>query len=727
MPPDAPPMSAGRRGASSAACLLVVHALALISLVPGGLAVYLLGTGIADVTGPAAEVPFMGYASPSQKGQGIHTRQFSRAFIFQDAAGERLAFVCVDVGMIGSGVRKEVLKRLAPLGGYTDNTLMLSGTHTHSAPGGFLMHLLFDITTMGFVKESFDGLVEGITLSVQRAHNSMAPGRLFFVRGVLDGVSVNRSPTAYRNNPQAERDRYATDTDKDMVQLRLVRDDGRPLGVINWFAVHPTSMNNSNQLVSSDNVGAAALFFERKMNGAEAIPGKGPFVAAFASSNLGDVSPNTRGPRCQYSGRDCEMGSSTCPGGEVCIAAGPGQDMFESTRIIADRLSSKAWELWTMPRARELKGPLFAVHQYTEMPGQEADFFDVRSNSMSKVRACLPAMGYSFAAGTTDGAGAFQFQQGTRSTNPLWNSLRNFIMEPSKGQVACHGAKPILLTTGEMNFPFQWQPTIVSHQLAAIGDLALACVPGEFTTMAGRRLRATVHEALQGGAQATRGPEDVVIVGLCNTYSDYITTPEEYEVQRYEGASTIYGPHTLTVHLKIYRSLAASVLGRALPDPGPTPPEMMNDLISLLPPVLFDSAMWEKSFGEVLEQPEDAYGPGDIVHVSFVSGHLRNNPRREDTFLTVERREREGWKVVATDANWETKLIWNRVSAILGTSRVIVQWTVPMDAPEGDYRISHFGHYKKLFSDIVPYHGTSREFKVTNDLDTGAADELFGK
>ncbi|KAE8746174.1 hypothetical protein FOCC_FOCC007046 [Frankliniella occidentalis] len=387
---------------------------------------------------------------------------------------------------------------------------------------------------------------------------------------------------------------------------------------------------------------------------------------------MGDVSPNTRGPRCQYSGRDCEMGSSTCPGGEVCIAAGPGQDMFESTRIIADRLSSKAW--------------------YTEMPGQEADFFDVRSNSMSKVRACLPAMGYSFAAGTTDGAGAFQFQQGTRSTNPLWNSLRNFIMEPSKGQ---------------MNFPFQWQPTIVSHQLAAIGDLALACVPGEFTTMAGRRLRATVHEALQGGAQATRGPEDVV--------------------QRYEGASTIYGPHTLTVHLKIYRSLAASVLGRALPDPGPTPPEMMNDLISLLPPVLFDSAMWEKSFGEVLEQPEDAYGPGDIVHVSFVSGHLRNNPRREDTFLTVERREREGWKVVATDANWETKLIWNRVSAILGTSRVIVQWTVPMDAPEGDYRISHFGHYKKLFSDIVPYHGTSREFKVTNDLDTGAADELFGK
>lgn len=59
-------------------------------------------------------------------------------------------------------------------------------------------------------------------------------------------------------------------------------------------------------------------------------------------------------------------------------------------------------------------------------------------------------MGYSFAAGTTDGAGAFKFQQGTRSSNPLWNTLRNFIMEPSASQVACHGAKPILLTTGEV-------------------------------------------------------------------------------------------------------------------------------------------------------------------------------------------------------------------------------------------------------------------------------------
>lgn len=34
----------------------------------------------------------------------------------------------------------------------------------------------------------------------------------------------------------------------------------------------------------------------------------------------------------------------------------------------------------------------------------------------------------------------------------------------------------------------------------------------------------------------------VVVAGPANAYSHYIATPEEYGVQRYEGASTIYGP-----------------------------------------------------------------------------------------------------------------------------------------------------------------------------------------
>lgn len=42
--------------------------------------------------------------------------------------------------------------------------------------------------------------------------------------------------------------------------------DNRPLGMLSFFAVHATSMNNSNRLISGDNKGYASLLFEAKMN-----------------------------------------------------------------------------------------------------------------------------------------------------------------------------------------------------------------------------------------------------------------------------------------------------------------------------------------------------------------------------------------------------------------------------------------------------------------------------
>lgn len=54
----------------------------------------------------------------------------------------------------------------------------------------------------------------------------------------------------------------------------------------------------------------------------------------------------------------------------------------------------------------------------------------------------------------------------------------------------------------------------------------------------------------------------VVLAGLTNTYSSYVTTFEEYGVQRYEGASTIFGPHTLDAYIQVgqHAILCAPVL-----------------------------------------------------------------------------------------------------------------------------------------------------------------------
>ena len=50
------------------------------------------------------------------------------------------------------------------------------------------------------------------------------------------------------------------------------------------------------------------------------------------------------------------------------------------------------------------------------------------------------------------------------------------------------------------------------------------------------------------------GDIHVVIAGLTNTYSSYVTTIEEYSIQRYEGASTIFGPHTLDAYIQVRAS-----------------------------------------------------------------------------------------------------------------------------------------------------------------------------
>lgn len=57
-------------------------------------------------------------------------------------------------------------------------------------------------------------------------------------------------------------------------------------------------------------------------------------VAGFFTANLGDVSPNILGARCEFSGDECDNQFKICEAFERCFALGPGDDMFESSRII---------------------------------------------------------------------------------------------------------------------------------------------------------------------------------------------------------------------------------------------------------------------------------------------------------------------------------------------------------------------------------------------------------
>ena len=108
-------------------------------------------------------------------------------------------------------------------------------------------------------------------------------------------------------------------------------------------------------------------------------------------------------------------------------------------------------------------------------------------------------------------------------------------------------------------------PHVAPLQLLRLGQLALIGVPAEFTQIAARRLTDGMQAAL-----APLGINRLAVAGYTNAYSGYVTTPQEYQVQHYEGASTLYGPHTLAAYRQEFGRLAASLAaGTALPASAP--------------------------------------------------------------------------------------------------------------------------------------------------------------
>ena len=193
----------------------------------------------------------MGYAKGGQDAAGLLQRTFARTFIaLDDETNKRFAFVSLDAGMGGQVLKNRVVAQLAQLGlggkwtppaqpyrtvltqsilaplcadRYFDENVAVSGTHTHSAPGGFLQDTLFLFSAGGFSEEVLGAYVQGVVQSIVKAHANLVVGTASIAVGDLTDASINRSPQAYDNNPEEERARYGANKDTAMTLLKFVR------------------------------------------------------------------------------------------------------------------------------------------------------------------------------------------------------------------------------------------------------------------------------------------------------------------------------------------------------------------------------------------------------------------------------------------------------------------------------------------------------------------------
>lgn len=139
---------------------------------------YLLGVGKADITGPVVEINFAGYANTDQIGSGVRQRIYARSFIIGEVGTtNRFVYVILDSQSGDTAVRNGILEGVKALGAgysmYGQPNVAITGTHSHSGPGGWFNYLLPQVTSLGFDRQGYQAIVDGAVLSIKRAHESL--------------------------------------------------------------------------------------------------------------------------------------------------------------------------------------------------------------------------------------------------------------------------------------------------------------------------------------------------------------------------------------------------------------------------------------------------------------------------------------------------------------------------------------------------------------------------
>lgn len=653
---------------------------------------YRIGRASSDITLPVWGIQMLGYVHPKQVGEGLRQRQFARTFVIADADDRtRLALVTCELAFVTHTLKLAVLERLREQLGdrYDHANVILTGTHTHGVPGGYHHHLSASLLGGDFFPQAFEALADGVAESILRADADLQPGSIYVAQGEVEEGSANRSFVAYRNNPADERSQYSSPVDRTMTVLKFVRGDG-VVGLMNWFAVHPTSVNFHYKLSTSDNKGYAAYVVEQAL--AEQVPDEGAFVAAFANSNCGDVTPNLN-----------------------LDATGPGDTDLASCAIIGQRQADTALQLCESANEK-LRGPIEVVHTFVDFSQVvvSAEF-----TGEGEQHTCASAWGYSFAAGSdAEGGGHPLFHEGMTKPDPGIDTLIRLAIpqaRPTPEFIECQKPKAVLIASGLARPPMHEQ--VLPLGVARIGQLVLVIGPAEFTTMSGRRFRAAV------GRELHVEPNQVVVAGYANDFGGYVTTWHEYQLQQYEGGHTLFGPWSEAAYRQEFVRLARALQSDTPLESTAQPADMRtrpHRSTSLDGPD--ERTPPGASFGDVVEQPQATYQAGDVASASFWTGSPVNEYDRHDTFLAIERQVdgSDEWQIVGGDNDWNTTAQWRRATpdddragrkktertGILDLAppryattpdpfQVTIRWETNGETPPGTYRIVHHGRYKQ--------------------------------
>lgn len=647
--------------------LLFLYLLPLQGLAGDETSSFSVGRGKADVTGPVMGQTMFGYGEIKQKTSGIHTRQWSRAFVIrQNQSGKMVALVNLDIHSISPALKEAVIKRLQEQVSkdFTEENVMLTATHTHSGAGGFstsgyynFSFMLKGVKGVGFNPRTFEETVDGIVQSIAEAHRSLDTAEISLQQGSLPDTSFKRSLSDCE---------FGKSADDRVVQLVFSDKTGALYGFMNWFAVHPTSLPGSNHLVSGDNKGVAENLSERELPG---------IVAAFVNSATGDASPH----------------EDMTPASE--------KSQFSELNRTAQKQSEAAVDL-AKKEGSAIEGELDYRHVWVEMDKLEVDGETL----------CDAAYGLPMAGGAEDGRTPFHgdIYEGITSDTKLKGKAKaakfvGGLIYPgaSKEHRACHGAKKLFASPGRKRGEksLRYMP----FQIVRVGQVVIVGAPAELTAKAGAALEKEILENMKG-----MGVTQVVISGLANSYSGYVATEEEYKRQHYEGASTLYGPKTLDGYKKVFGALATSMKNKTPAPRMAEKPKYLTKRMTIPLSMKINQVPRHIHKQEVAVSVDSTNGKRTVKAQTTYTIRNAFTPV-QDRYFTIQRKEKGEWVDVAWDDDPETRLELKkkRLSRVEGE----ITWEVPASAPPGTYRMMVFQDQRKK-NEIVEHQTTSSEFNI---------------
>jgi len=549
----------------------------------------LLGSAKADITAFKEGVGMLGYGVNFNIMQSVSTPLYARAFIFKDSvSNNKIALVNCELAFITPSLKKGVVKKLNrkyPQLNYSNQNLLISAQHTHSGPGGFSHHGLYNMNSPGFVIDIYNIIVNGIVEAIVNAEKKLEDVDIYLAKSEFSPdkeVGFQRSIKAYLQNPEAKKitkEQLHLGINREMTLLKFISKNNLSLkGIMNWFGTHPTNLANTNTSVCSDNKGFAAQYLEDEFKKQDK-----DFIGIFAQGSCGDVTPKFKfnpknsAQRGKWDGKFLN-------------------DDLKSAQYNGKLQYEKAAEIIHQKDATKItSNDIDFGLKYVNFANLEVN--PKFTNGIEGVKTSPSCMGVAFMEGSKiDGPGMLQpltfFAEQLSNLVKIWEYIKSPFM-PKEWSLAmrqkytAQGNKKIAIESGARKImgtydinnliipaitdelisnlkkfhrrgaldKNPWTPQILPLQIIKIGSIALCAFPFEITTIASQRLQKSLEDILIGSQYS-----HVILCPYSNAYNGYITTYEEYQVQEYEGGHTVFGEWSLAALQSEFETLAIEML-----------------------------------------------------------------------------------------------------------------------------------------------------------------------